>query len=128
MDVTTRRAWDDTQSSFECCGIVEGRRDWAHVIEFNRIPASCCSLSESLCQAEVTECQGRLGGIENATCVESTTQIYIKGCGERLESALSDNYLLLASIGLLLALLQVGGLLSALLIGSRVANGRENEA
>ena len=126
IDAATKNAWDDIQYNMECCGVIDGTEDWQQVIGKGWLPASCCSLSAPLCEAAQLECPGSETP-EPAICVPSPTQSYNKGCAKTFEDILSDNYVMIASIGFVLAFLQVAGIFSSVLIGADAADDEDDE-
>ncbi|XP_023245587.1 CD63 antigen [Copidosoma floridanum] len=92
------QSWDIIQYDLECCG-VHGPTDWQRAgFIGNRLPATCCK--------ELP--------INNRTCeLNSDPGPYSRGCKQALQNTLEKNGLILLSVGIGVALVQLLGVIFA---------------
>ncbi|XP_076750280.1 CD63 antigen [Xylocopa sonorina] len=91
-----RKSWDIVQHDLKCCGMT-GANDWAHAgFVKNIVPISCCK--------EVPE---------GSECDSNSIYVYSYGCMESLQSAIEHNVLILGSVGIGIALIQLIGVIFA---------------
>jgi CD63 antigen len=89
-----QRAWSFVQTEMECCGI-NGPKDWEPIYNNETVPRSCCpNLS-----TQETQC--------------TQSRAYDKGCMPKLLSFLDSKSLILAAVGLGIALAQLLGVIFA---------------
>ncbi|XP_070497135.1 CD63 antigen [Chironomus tepperi] len=96
-------AWDDIQSRFGCCGL-QNYQDW--VTEIKGIPLSCCEIPHGI--------------LNSFTCSNETTTLHEIGCVASFGSFVQEHARSLALAGIILAIVQLFGLLFACMVARRI--------
>lgn len=100
-------AWDDVQSRFSCCGL-QNYEDWVHAV--NGIPLSCCEIPR--------------GVLDSFTCGNGTDTLHEIGCVASFGDFIQEHARSLALAGIILAIVQLFGLLFACIIARRIKEHR----
>lgn len=99
--------WDNIQETFHCCGL-ESSEDWMNAVR--GIPLSCCDIPH--------------GQLDNFHCDSTQATMHDKGCLEAFGSFIKSHAMSLAIAGLVLAIIQLFGLLFACLIARQIKKNR----
>ena len=97
-----RESWDNVQKEFDCCG-VNSSADWAEA-NITTLPLSCCSDM-------------------SASCNKASPTLYKDGCYTKLVDWFDDNYVIVGAVAIVLALIQILGIV----FGCRVAKALAND-
>lgn len=105
--------WDNIQETFKCCGLDSsvdhpGFMDWQ--AEIGGIPLSCCDIPH--------------GQVDHFTCDKDQTTMHASGCVQAFGDFIKSHALSLALAGVVLAVIQLIGLLSACLIARQIKKNR----
>ncbi|XP_023332388.1 CD151 antigen [Eurytemora carolleeae] len=108
---STTAAIDTLQKGLHCCG-AQSFEDWSSTVwstsgirGSNQVPDSCCKTVSRLC------------GVR-----DHPSNIYYTGCGESLGSLASTHLLLLGSVALTVALIQIFGVVFSCKLGKTMKN------
>lgn len=96
--------WDNIQQNFACCGLDNGYEDWQKAI--NGTPLTCCTIG--------------VGVIDSFTCNNNTESLHQNGCVKSFGEFIQTHAKVLGLVGILLAVVQLFGLLFACLIARRI--------
>lgn len=103
-------AWDQLQTSLECCG-VDSYRDWADNSVFDKkktVPQSCClNSTTSNCAGKVLQTHDTIG-------------INVQGCADELIEWSTDNIAIIGSITIVFAVIQVVGIVLACILAGDI--------
>ncbi|XP_076651513.1 CD63 antigen [Halictus rubicundus] len=95
-DANIGKSWDIMQHDLQCCGMT-GPADWASAgFSSNILPNSCCK--------EI---------LKGDKCDTNTIHKYEDGCMHNLQAAIEHNALILGSVGIGIAIIQVIGVIFA---------------
>lgn len=106
-NTSERDAWNDFQKRFECCG-VKSYKDYRALFHDNSVPLSCCN-------GEARNATGS-GRIDCSIAVKNVTDsayVYSKGCSDALADAIGKNLGAIAGAAIVLALIQIVGVVMA---------------
>lgn len=99
--------WDNIQQNFGCCGL-DSYEDWEKAV--NGVPLSCCEIPH--------------GVISTFTCNNETSTLHGVGCVKSFGDFIQKHAKTLGLAGIILAVVQLFGLLFACLIARRIKKGR----
>ncbi|KAF5274273.1 hypothetical protein FQR65_LT04391 [Abscondita terminalis] len=108
--------WDDLQSEVRCCG-VDNHEDWYSIdawVNERWVPESCCLPASYINQTEKKPC----GHTENPE------DWYPKGCYEQIKMWFVQRLHIVGVVGLLVAFVQLFGLISSMLLFCTVKHKR----
>jgi hypothetical protein len=100
-------AWDDIQSKFSCCGL-NNFDDWHKHI--NGTPLSCCDIP--------------IGVLDTFTCDNTTETLHAEGCVASFGNFVQSHAKSLGVAGIVLAIVQLFGLLFACMIARTIKKHR----
>lgn len=105
--------WDNIQETYKCCGLETagdrfGYQDW--VEEVGGIPLSCCEIPHAT--------------LNNFTCDKDQETMHQPGCVQAFGDFIKSHALSLALVGIILAAIQLIGLLFACLIARQIKKNR----
>lgn len=106
-------AWDNIQETYSCCGLEtndhrEGYQDWVDVVE--GIPLSCCDIPH--------------GHLDQFTCNSTQETMHTSGCVQAFGDFIKSHAMSLGLVGIILAVIQLFGLLFACLIARQIKKNR----
>lgn len=106
-------AWDDIQETFKCCGLDSsdlhlGYEDWVH--EVGGIPLSCCEIPH--------------GKLNEFVCNSTQETLHKPGCVQAFGDFIKSHAMSLALVGVILAVIQLFGLLFACMIARQIKKNR----
>lgn len=99
--------WDNIQETYKCCGL-ENSEDWLPAV--NGTPLSCCEIPH--------------GQLNNFVCDADQLTIHQTGCVLAFGDFIKSHALSLALAGIILAVIQLFGLLSACIIARQIKKNR----
>jgi CD63 antigen len=102
------KGWDEIHTNFRCCGL-ESYEDWKQA-QNGSVPLSCCEIPN--------------GVLDEFKCNNETTTLYPDGCVNTFGSFIQTHAASLAIAGLVLAFIQLIGLLFACIIARRIKKNR----
>ncbi|KAK4876280.1 hypothetical protein RN001_012702 [Aquatica leii] len=110
-DANASRVWDGIQTEFKCCG-VHNYTDWYGVKQLQEmLPLSCCG--------------PQWGSVGTGSCNANTNTLYQKGCVEGFGEFVEDNAFTLASAALVLAFIQLLGIIFACHLSKQIKKNYE---
>ncbi|XP_075257509.1 23 kDa integral membrane protein-like [Convolutriloba macropyga] len=101
-DKPTRKAWDQIQTNFECCGI-EGPDSWFPALGTGNVPDTCCITPEPECGT----------GYDNASVA-----VFSADCVAEVDDVLDQNLLVMALVAIIFAMLHWFGIVVACCLGN----------
>ena len=99
--------WDNIQQNFGCCGL-DSYEDW--VLAVKSTPLSCCEIPH--------------GVLDTFTCNNETTTLHGVGCVKSFGEFVQTHAKTLGLAGIILAMVQLFGLIFACLIARRIKKHR----
>lgn len=99
--------WDNIQETYKCCGL-ESSEDWIAAV--NGTPLSCCEIPH--------------GKLDQFNCNIEQETLHKTGCVVAFGDYIKSHALSLALAGVILAVIQLFGLLSACLIARQIKKNR----
>lgn len=99
--------WDNIQQNFGCCGL-ESYEDWEKAV--NATPLSCCDIPRGI--------------LNTFTCNNETTTLHAVGCVKSFGEFIQMHAKTLGLAGIILAMVQLFGLIFACLIARRIKKHR----
>lgn len=100
--------WDNIQQNFRCCGLENGIEDWHAAI--NGTPLSCCEIPHGI--------------IDSFTCDNKTETLHGDGCVQMFGEFIQSHAKSLGLAGIVLAIVQLFGLVFACLIARTIKKYR----
>jgi len=105
--------WDNIQETYKCCGLNSddsrhGHQDWMDAV--NGIPLSCCDIPH--------------GHLDMFVCNSTQETLHQSGCVQAFGDFIKSHALSLALVGVILAAIQLVGLLFACLIAQKIKKNR----
>lgn len=105
--------WDNIQETYRCCGLEtndkhKGFEDWTEAV--GGIPLSCCEIPHAR--------------LNNFTCDSEQVTMHTVGCVQAFGDFIRSHALSLALVGVILAVIQLFGLLFACMIARQLKKNR----
>lgn len=106
--------WDNIQETYKCCGLEStedhpGYEDWKEAVN-GSIPLSCCDIP--------------VGHLDYFYCNSTQETLHQTGCVQAFGDFIQSHALSLAIVGIVLAVIQLFGLLFACIIARQIKKNR----